>query len=727
MRKISCVFLLLFFLVSVSACGGPEEKKMKFYNRGMSLYEQGDYVKATLEFKNALQVDQKFARAYQMLGMTYLKQNDFRNAYGTLHKAVELNADLLEAQVNLGKLLMLGRKPDEAMEKAELVLRREPDNQEALNLKAACLLADKQEVEAKKILESLVQKDTRLADPYLLLARLQLKNEDFAGAKKLLKQLLAFNPKHRQARLLLVGILEQQQDLEAAEQELKAMIAGDPEPDKVRMMLVKFYNQHGRDKEAENVLLGLVAAHPDLGEYRLLLVNYYADKRQEEKMLTELKKARTDLPQNYDVCEMLAQYYVTRRQVDKAVKLLTGYMDTVRTGPDFLKAKLFMAAIDFQEQQQDEALKLVDEVLSENSADIKAHELKGDMLAAKKDFTGATGEYRVVLDQTSDNYQVRLKLARVHLANKEPNLAKDVLKKTLELNPRFLQAGMVLASIYRQEEKNQLALEQLEKVLAVNPDVVPALEQIVDIMFREKKSGDKILSRIEQQRTKRPKNPLYQVLLARFYIISNQLNKARQHLQTALALDPENQPAIFALARLEQLEGSLEAAIARYEGLRKKNPNHPGLAMITASLYEKQGKPEKAGAIYRQVLTKNPQSMVAANNLAFYYAEYDPTPENLQEALELIAPLIERYAREPVVVDSAAWVYYKLGEYARARDLLLGVKDKLDKIPIGQYHLGMAFLKLNDSEQAKEWLAKSVSSKEEFSGREHALKLLKTL
>ncbi|MCK4378904.1 MAG: hypothetical protein KAW01_06145, partial [Deltaproteobacteria bacterium] len=88
---------------------------------------------------------------------------------------------------------------------------------------------------------------------------------------------------------------------------------------------------------------------------------------------------------------------------------------------------------------------------------------------------------------------------------------------------------------------------------------------------------------------------------------------------------------------------------------------------------------------------------------------------------------IERFPQQPVVVDSAAWVYYKLGDYALARDLLLGVKDKLDKIPIGQYHLGMACLKLDDRRQAKEWLAKSVSSKEEFSGRKNALKLLKTL
>ena len=46
------LFALLAALIIIS-CSGPEEKKMKFYNKGKALYEQGEYVKARLEFRNA--------------------------------------------------------------------------------------------------------------------------------------------------------------------------------------------------------------------------------------------------------------------------------------------------------------------------------------------------------------------------------------------------------------------------------------------------------------------------------------------------------------------------------------------------------------------------------------------------------------------------------------------------------------------------------------------------
>ena len=66
------LFALLAALLMLS-CSGPEEKKMKFFERGKTLYEQGDYVKARLEFKNSLQLDPKFAEAYYMLGLVALK------------------------------------------------------------------------------------------------------------------------------------------------------------------------------------------------------------------------------------------------------------------------------------------------------------------------------------------------------------------------------------------------------------------------------------------------------------------------------------------------------------------------------------------------------------------------------------------------------------------------------------------------------------------------------
>ena len=59
--------------ITVTACSGPEEKAMKFFEKGKALYEGGDYIKARLEFKNTLQIDPNFARGYYMLGMVEMR------------------------------------------------------------------------------------------------------------------------------------------------------------------------------------------------------------------------------------------------------------------------------------------------------------------------------------------------------------------------------------------------------------------------------------------------------------------------------------------------------------------------------------------------------------------------------------------------------------------------------------------------------------------------------
>jgi hypothetical protein len=45
-KKIILGFFTLLLALSISFCSGPEEKKMKFFNKGQTLYEQGDYVDA---------------------------------------------------------------------------------------------------------------------------------------------------------------------------------------------------------------------------------------------------------------------------------------------------------------------------------------------------------------------------------------------------------------------------------------------------------------------------------------------------------------------------------------------------------------------------------------------------------------------------------------------------------------------------------------------------------
>ena len=162
--------MALLALSLILACGGPEEKKMKFFDKGKTFYEQGDYVKARLELKNAVQIDPKFARGYYYLGLTEQEERDFRKAFGYFSKAVELDPGLLDAQVEVGKYLMASGKREDAMQKADLALASKPDHQKALLLKAAVLISNKENDGAIALLEGLMAKDIKDPQVYQMLA-----------------------------------------------------------------------------------------------------------------------------------------------------------------------------------------------------------------------------------------------------------------------------------------------------------------------------------------------------------------------------------------------------------------------------------------------------------------------------------------------------------------------------------------------------------------------------
>jgi Tfp pilus assembly protein PilF len=169
-RKILWALLAAVVLVSLAACGGPEEKRDKFFTRAKEFFGRGEFVKARLEVKNALQVDPKFAAGYQLLGQIEQKEGNLKAASDAFGRAVDLDPGLSLAQVELGKLQLVGGAAEKAMERAQKVLSTAPEHVEALMLKGSVLLVRKEAAGAVRIFEQLLAKGERRPELYLVLA-----------------------------------------------------------------------------------------------------------------------------------------------------------------------------------------------------------------------------------------------------------------------------------------------------------------------------------------------------------------------------------------------------------------------------------------------------------------------------------------------------------------------------------------------------------------------------
>ena len=139
---------------------------------------------------------------------------------------------------------------------------------------------------------------------------------------------------------------------------------------------------------------------------------------------------------------------------------------------------------------------------------------------------------------------------------------------------------------------------------------------------------------------------------------------------------------------------------------------------------------QKSSEIYLSMIDADENALSAKNNLAMLYAEFLNTPENIKAANALIADLQD--SENPAYLDTVGWVLYLTGEYDRAVTYLQAAVDKVGSSALLQYHLGMAFYKLEDPINAKVHLELAVKDgrddpAQRYSGFDVALATLETI
>jgi tetratricopeptide (TPR) repeat protein len=146
--------------------------------------------------------------------------------------------------------------------------------------------------------------------------------------------------------------------------------------------------------------------------------------------------------------------------------------------------------------------------------------------------------------------------------------------------------------------------------------------------------------------------------------------------------------------------------------------------MSLGTVYQQKGDIEEAESYYRQALEKRKDFAPAANNLAWILAEHGG---NIDEALGLAQTAKEKMPKDPAIMDTLGWIYYKKGLYRSAIVELEQSHEKIPTNPVILYHLGMAYLKNNQKEEAKEALEKALELNKEFPGHKEARQALKEM
>jgi tetratricopeptide (TPR) repeat protein len=318
--------------------------------------------------------------------------------------------------------------------------------------------------------------------------------------------------------------------------------------------------------------------------------------------------------------------------------------------------------------------------------------------------------------------------------------AGEILQKSLAGGNRSVEAIKLLAQVKLALGEWEQA-EQLAKQLQSVEGQEALSQQILGAAYQGKDEQGASIEAFKRAHELAPDASQPVVALVQTYVRSGKPDEARRFLESILAVDADNVTAHLLLGQLSLAEQAPAEAIKHFNAIVDSNPEleigyrsltsaylgqndtgaaesvmnkgiaaMPGnvaLSMGLASIYERQGEFDKAIDLYQSLLEKNDDLLVAKNNLASLLTDYRGDPASLEQARTIAAEL--RSSQIPQFLDTYAWASVMAStNLEEAIVILEGVVKENGQVDVYAYHLGEAYRRKGDAENAMTYLSKAV-------------------
>ena len=254
-----------------------------------------------------------------------------------------------------------------------------------------------------------------------------------------------------------------------------------------------------------------------------------------------------------------------------------------------------------------------------------------------------------------------------------------------------------------------------ERALELSPGFLEALGGLTYLDLQAKAPAQAI-ARLEPEIAKQPTKRLrcWRSLARAHAAAATRRRRSRRFVARCPSI-PAFMPGYSMLAQLYMQQRRIDEARAEFEGIVQRDPSAVGARTMVGMLLEAQGKRDDARKSYEATVSGTENAPVAANNLAFIYAEQGT---NLDVALQLATSAKQGLPDDPSVDDTLGWVYYKKDLPSLAVRPLEDSLKKRPDAPWSLYHLGLTYAKLGDKAKAREALERALKLDPKVGGDE---------
>jgi tetratricopeptide (TPR) repeat protein len=763
MKQTTCVCVVIVAFGAGTACIAT---KQSYVSKGNKLYDAGKYADASLNYRKAIQKDSNFGEAYFRLGLAAIKQNQAREAYDSLFRAVQL----------------LPNRVDVTEKFADVCL--------------SFYLADPSKAlyqQIKQISDELLSKNADSYEGWMLKGYLASTDRKPKDAIAFFRKALQINSSDPGVTTGLVQILIQDGQLEEAEKQALDLIQRQKTSyGAIYDLMYGVYFNANRIADAENILKTKVSNNPKQADGIVQLARHYNRIQKPAEMKATLQRLLDNSMDFPDGRLWVGDFYMSLRDYPEAIRY---YQEGVRANPSgkerpIYQDKTLMALL--TEGKNAEGLKLAEQILKENPQDDNALRLRADLLLD----TGKAGDIDTALRSFQDlskrnpaDATLRLHLGRAYRKKGDLESARKEFQEAIRLRSGMLDAKYELGLIAIMRGQPQEALQQANEILALRADYRPAKLlrseslirsgdlttartelsrlakdspqdnqvqlQIALMALREKKGPEAmdLLNRLRSTgdpqvfvglaviySSRREFDKAFEVLndglkksgdsfvihnqMAVTAVMARQYDRAIAEFQKILAVNPKSVETMRLIADVNELKGDQNEAINMYRKAYETAPNNVSSALALAGGLAQAGRSAEARTLYLGIAKAHPEDPVVLNNTAYLLADMGG---DLDEALRLAKSALEKSPEQPAYKDTIGYVYLKKGLKDSAEQTFRALVRNNQHVPSFRYHLGLALYAKGDKVAARKELQTALADHPSRQDEQRINELLKKL
>lgn len=650
-------------LLVAMGCSDPLEEAQGLTTKAQQYIQGGEIRAASIELKNALQLNPDNVDARFLLAKVNLDLGHPEAAEKELNRAISLGLSEESSVILLAESLLQQGAYQRLID--EFSLESVEDKETHANLLAIRAMAYSGLGQIEKANQSLRDAVAIFQDArWVMLARTKqlIAIGDMEAADEVLQRGLTLFPTAQDFWLTQAVIAENKKNVAGVERALKKVIALDS------AHTMSAYGWQAR-----------------IGQVKMALSQ--DDLKKAQKLLDPLAKQNKKHPEvNYLAGFIAFQEHDYERAEMKLLQVL-------KVVPDHAPSIFLLGSIHYKNMNFEQALHYLSGYVATEPGDIKARKLLGQTYLA----LGLPKKAEAILkSDVSDllDPEVIALIGLSELQGGDNNKGIESLKKARQAAPESVNLKITLARAYISNGQTNAAIRELDTLMD-HPEFGKSAEMLQVLAHLRAADIDKAAILATALKEKRPEDAAISAMLARVYQARNDVENSRRYLQEAIALKPDYASAIMALAQLEERQDNLAVARQYYKQVVELLGTAPAMYAL-ARLSEKSGNVSATGEWLEKTASAAPDELLPQVTLAEYYI----TQNKIEKAEGIVRELLKSHAQHPSTLSLQGRIHIIKKQYNQALTPLQALVKAVPNKSTGHRLLGEAWLALKEYEQA---------------------------